>query len=261
MKIFFIIYMVVAGALGCSARSLFPKVKSDPPDIKVIKQEITDRKSPYYYPRLLEQYAKNDTVMKLDKYRRLYLGYMLQEDYDPYRAPYPVPQRVIALYGKENLTRAECDSIIKYSTLSLENDPFDMVQIGAMIDALKVKGNTNLAKIWEYKLRYLLMAIVSTGTGLDEESAWYVSSPKHEYILLNNMGYKVDNHLFYEPYYEYITVEDLSGRDAGGYYFNLEPLLHEYYRKHPEDYGDGDSESDGDDSEDGEDDEISDGAD
>lgn len=228
------ISVVATAAVSCGARTLFPKIKPDPPDIEVIKKEINDRTSAYYYPRLLEQFARNDTVMKLDKYRRLYLGYMLQEDYDPYRAPYPVPSRVIALYGKENPTRAECDSIIKYAALSLENDPFDMVQIDAMIDALNDKGNTNLARIWEYKLRYLLMAIVSTGTGLDEESAWFVSSPQHEYILLNNMGYKVDNHIFYEPYYEYITVEDLSGRDAGGYYFNLEPMLHEYYRKHPE---------------------------
>ena len=233
-RIIIFLALLLASVGGIAARSLFPKVKADRQDMKQIAAEINDRRSAYYYPRLMEQFGRNDTVMKLDKYRRLYLGYMLQEDYDPYRAPYPVPQRVIALYGKEKPTRAECDSIIKYAALSLDNDPFDMVQISAMIEALRAKGNTNLANIWDYKLRYLLMAIVSTGTGLDEESAWYVSSPQHEYILLNNMGFKVDNHLFYEPYYEYITVEDTDGRDAGGYYFNLEPLLHEYYRKHPE---------------------------
>lgn len=226
--------VLVMSAVPVCGQSLFPKVKPERPDMKAIYAEITDRTSPYYYPRLLEQFAKNDTVMKLDKYRRLYLGYMMQEDYDPYRSPYPVPERIISLYGKEKPTRAECDSIIKYASLSLENDPFDMLQINALSDALAAKGNTNLSKIWDYKLRYLLMAIVSTGTGLDEESAWFVSNAQHEYVLLNAMGYKVDNHLFYEPFYEYITVEDSSGHDAGGYYFNLEPMLHEYYRKHPE---------------------------
>ena len=220
--------------IGVSGQSLFPKVKADAPDMKVIQKEITDRTSPYYYPRLLEQYSKNDTVMKLDKFRRLYLGYMLQEDYDPYRRPYPVPEAVINLYGKEKPTRAECDSIIKYAMLSLENDPFDMLQMNSLIDALRAKGNVNLAKIWEYKLRYLLMAIVSTGTGLDEESAWFVSNAQHEYVLLNAMGYKVDNHVFYEPFYEYITVEDAAGHDAGGFYFNIGPLIGEYYRKHPD---------------------------
>ena len=230
-----ILLLAAASCATAAAQSLFPQVKSDPPDMEVIQREITDRTSPYYYPRLLEQFAKNDTVMKLDKYRRLYLGYMLQEDYDPYRQPYPVPERVIRLYGKEKPTRAEADSIIKYATLSLDNDPFDLLQMGALSDALLAKGNVNLAKIWDYKLRYVLMAIVSTGTGVDEESAWYVSNAQHEYVLLNAMGFKVDNHLFYEPSFEYITVEDAQGRDAGGYYFNIGPLLREYYRKHPDD--------------------------
>ncbi len=33
----------------------------------------------------MEEFERNDTTMKLDKYRRLYLGAMLSEDYDAYR--------------------------------------------------------------------------------------------------------------------------------------------------------------------------------
>ena len=78
------------------------------------------------------------------------------------------------------------------------------------------------------------MAIVSTGTGLDEENAWYVIEPQHEYVLLNMMDYSVSDHVFYDPCYEYLTVKNSSGKDAGGYYFNIGPLLEEYYRKHPD---------------------------
>lgn len=78
------------------------------------------------------------------------------------------------------------------------------------------------------------MAIVSTGTGLDEENAWYVIEPQHEYVLLNMMNYTVDDHVFYDPCYEYITVRDRDGKTAGGYYFNIGNLLEEYYRKHPD---------------------------
>lgn len=230
-----ILVAVAAGnSVDAQVRSLFPKVKTQRPDMAKIKSEITDRTSAYYYPRLMEEYAKKDTTMKLEKYRRLYLGFMFQEDYDPYRPSYPIPERVRELYGKEKPSRAECDSIIKYCELSLADNPLDMIQIQVLIQALENKGNKNLAKIWDYKLRYLLMAIVSTGTGLDKENAWYIVETQHEYVLLNQMGYRVEDHVFQEPNFEYITVRDADNRDSGGYYFNIGPFLGEYYRKHPE---------------------------
>lgn len=103
-----------------------------------------------------------------------------------------------------------------------------------LINALRGKGKTNLANIWQYKLNYLLMAIVSTGTGEDEDNAWYVIDPQHEYVLMNMMDLAVKDHLFYDPAYEYLKVVDSKGNDRGGYYFNIGPLLEEYYRKHPE---------------------------
>ena len=58
--------------------------------------------------------------------------------------------------------------------------------------------------------------------------------PQHEYVLLNAMGYIVTNHLFYEPYYEYLTVRTAQKAKAGGFYFNIHTVLQEYYRKYPE---------------------------
>lgn len=233
--IILIIIAALTASTAFAAQTLFPEMKTEVPDLAKIRREVTDRTSPYYYPRLMEEFQRNDTVMKLDKYRRLYLGYMFQEDYDPYRQSYPVPSRVQSLYGRDNLSRAECDSVIRYAELSLGNNPLDLLQMQHMIKALNIKGNTNLARIWDYKLRYLLMAIESTGTGVDEDNAWYIVETQHEYVLLNQMGYLVKNHLFYEPSYEYIQVDDGDGQESGGFYFNIGPLLREYYRKHPED--------------------------
>ena len=181
----------------------------------------------------MAEYERNDTTMSLDKYRRLYLGYMFQEDYNPYRAP-AYSGRMLTNYAKSDLTVQECDSVIKYSDLSLQDNPFDLNQMSALIAALRKKGQTNLADIWQYKFDHILMAIVSTGTGADEENAWYVIEPQHEYVLLNTIGYTVTNHLFYEPYYEYLTVKDPAEKDAGGFYFNILRILKEYYRKFPD---------------------------
>ena len=181
----------------------------------------------------MQEFQRNDTLMKIDKYRHLYLGYMFQEDYNPYRSS----QRDIqydVVNSKRKLTRQECDSIIAYAEKALADNPFNLGEMVMLINALREKGKTNLANIWQYKLNYLLMAIVSTGTGEDEENAWYVIEPQHEYVLLNMMDYTVSDHVFYDPCYEYITVKDSKGKDKGGFYFNIGPLLKEYYRKHPD---------------------------
>lgn len=232
--IFVILLAVVAMGLSVSAQTLpFERIRRDKPNLEKIQREISDRGSKYYYPRLMEEYQRNDTLMKLDKYRYLYLGYMFQEDYDPYR-PSPAPAMNTPLYHNTNPTSAECEEIIENAHLALANNPFDLRQMSALIAAHKLLGQSDIAKIWQYKLNYLLMAIVSTGTGEDEEHAWFVIEPQHEYVLLNMMGYQVTNHLFYDPFYEYLTVVDVQAGKKGGFYFNLEALLREHYRKFPD---------------------------
>lgn len=216
-----------------SAQEILPQLKRERPDMKEIKRETQDPTSKYFYPRLMEEYQRNDTTMKLDKYRRLYLGYVFQEDYTPYRSS-EHPLSFKRVFESEKLSRQECDSVIAYATKNLADNPFDLREMTLLINAYREKGKTNLANIWQYKLNYLLMAIVSTGTGLDEENAWFVIEPQHEYVLLNMMGYTVDGQLFYDPYYEYIEVKDPSGNDAGGFYFNIKDLLDQYYLKHPD---------------------------
>ncbi|MCH5347618.1 MAG: DUF4919 domain-containing protein [Muribaculaceae bacterium] len=218
---------------SASAQSILPQLKREKPDMDQIKREVTDPSSRYYYPRLMEEYQRNDTAMKIDKYRHLYLGYVFQEDYTPYRsAEHPLTYARTLANGK--LTRSECDEVITYALEALGDNPFDLQQMMLLISAYREKGKVNLASIWQYKLNYLLMAIVSTGTGLDEENAWFVIEPQHEYVLLNMMNYIVADQVFYDPYYEYIKVKDPQGRPAGGFYFNIHNLLEEYYRKHPD---------------------------
>lgn len=232
-RILFIALLSAIFSTVVSAQLPFERIRRDKPDMERIHREINDRKSKYYYPLLMKEFLRNDTLMKLDKFRYLYLGYVFQEDYDPYR-PSPAPEMTGPLYRTTNPTSAECDQIIANARTALANNPFDLRQMSAMIAALNLLGEKNLAKIYQYKLNYLLMAIVSTGTGEDEDHAWFVIEPQHEYVLLNYMGYQVTNHLFYDPYYEYLTVVDVASSKKGGFYFNLQPMLQEHYRKFPD---------------------------
>ncbi len=232
-RILTLLLISIAASIGVQAQVL-PQLKREKPDLEEIRRATLDHTSPYYYPRLMKEFQRNDTLMKIDKFRHLYLGYMFQEDYNPYRSSERTITYDATLNRSKNLTRQECDSVIAYAEQALSDNPFTLGEMVMLINALRGKGKTNLANIWQYKLNYILMSIVSTGTGLDEENAWYVIEPQHEYVLLNMMDYSVSDHVFYDPSYEYITVRNADGKDSGGFYFNIGPLLEEYYRKHPD---------------------------
>lgn len=209
------------------------KPKTEKPDMDKICLEVNDPNSKYYYPKLMAEYEKNDTIMQLEDYRYLYFGYVFQEDYDPYRKS-EFSKVVEDLYYIDKHTRAECDTIIKYAELSLRDNPFDLQQINFLIYALREKKKINLANIWQYKLNHLLEAIVSTGTGLDQENAWYVIIPKNEYNIINFKGHLASSQEFVAPYYDHIFIEKKKDTDPDGFFFNIKYILKEYNRKNPE---------------------------
>lgn len=208
------------------------------PDLEKIKEEVTNPSSRYYYPELMKRYEAYDTTrLNLEDYRHLYLGAMYQEDYNPYRKS-EYRDRIQELYYRPDHSRTELDSIIAYAELSLADDPFDLEQINYLIYALKGRGKNTKASIWQFRLNHLLQAIVSTGTGLDPDNAWVIINPRHEYNIANFQNRVVESQQFQEPCYDYIKLAPVSGSTsktgAEGYYFNIRPLLEEYYRKYPE---------------------------
>ena len=209
-----------------------PKARKSKPDLDQIRKEVSDPQSQYYYPKLMQRYEQNETVMTLDDYRRLYFGYMFEEDFNPYRHT-PHSHKVEELYYKSHHNKGECDSIIKYAGLVLQDNPFDLQQIDYMVYALQQKKKNNLARIWLYRLNHLIEAIVSTGTGHDKENAWYVINPQHEYFVLNRLGRVVNDFQFEEPGYDHIKV-NAKGKENADYYFYSLPFLTEYRLKYPE---------------------------
>lgn len=209
------------------------KLKIEKPDMDKICAEVNNPASKYYYPKLIATYEKRDTTMQLEDFRHLYYGYACQEDYDPYRKS-EFSQKVEELYQINKHTRAECDTIIKYAELSLKDTPFDLQQMNFLIYALREKKKHHLANIWQYKLNHILEAIVSSGTGLDQENAWHVIIPRNEYNIINFMGYKAISQEFERPYYDHVFIEKKKDKSPEGYYFNIEYILKEYNRKNPE---------------------------
>ncbi|MDE6403371.1 MAG: DUF4919 domain-containing protein [Muribaculaceae bacterium] len=234
MKYLIHIIMILVVAVVATAARAPQRPVPEGVDIDEIRAQVTDRTSPYYYPRLMKQFEANETVMTTADYRYLYLGSMFNEDYNPYRRSV-YADTVLPLTFKEKHTRAELDVMIKYCQLALEDTPFDLNQMNFLIYALREKGKVNLANIWQYRMNRLLEAIMSTGSGADTTSAWYVIYPRDEATIVNLRSKKVEslNPTFVEPYYDCLEVTDNQGKQQQ-YYFNIKTVLEEFNRKYPE---------------------------
>lgn len=213
------------------------KIEVQKPDMEEIHRRVTDRNDKYYYPKLRKLYTRNDTVMTPEEYRYYYLGYIFQEDFNPYRVS-EFSSVTDSLSYLPKHTKQDCDTIIKYAELSLEDNPFDLKQMSFLIYALKEKRKDMRAKIWQYRLENILGVIKSTGTGEDIDNAWYVISPAHEYALINAMNFTAIGYNEAAPGIDYIAIERADGKQRRrndktpeGFFFNVKNLQEEYDRK------------------------------
>jgi hypothetical protein len=238
LRISIIIAMAALCAVGAMARKT---LKVEKPDLENIKQQVLNPKSEFYFPKLEKKYLANDTVMTPEQYRYFYLGYMFQEDYDPYRESKHSAQVEPLRKKGGNYTKKELDTIISASERVLEDNPFDLRQMSFLIHALKEKKKDLRAKIWEYRLENLLGAIKSTGTGEDIDNAWYVIYPMHEYDMMQLLGYESTDaeypaegidRLIVRPTAE--TTKRLRGKTADSFYFNVAIPQAQYDLKHPD---------------------------
>lgn len=251
------------------------KIKVEKPDFAKIEKETQNPKSEFYYPTLQKLYQRNDTSMSHEQYRNLYLGYFFQEDYDPYRTSI-YNAKVDSLLGitkglKNRLVKAtdslnklvkankvsgheaeiqkekintvykrELRNLATATEQSLKDNPFDLRQMSVLVHASQEMGNLMKAKIWEYRLEHILGAIKSTGTGENQENAFYVIYPMHEYNMIQLLGYEPVSVDFPSDGFDYISVRPdpdskrRGTRSAKGFYFNVGPMTEQYELKHPD---------------------------
>lgn len=247
IKIFVSLFLAVLAVAQVSGQnSNKRKIVVETPNLEEIRVSTLDPTSRYYYPKLLAKYVSNDTTMTNDEYRHFYLGYMFQEDFDPYRIS-KYAGVTDDLRAKKSHTKEEIDTIRKYAELALADNPFDLRQMSFLVHVLKEKRKDMSAKIWEYRLEHLLGAIKSTGTGESQEKAWYVIYPMHEYDMVQLLGYEATDAQYIEPGYDYLTVipdetnKMKRDKSAKGFYFNVIVPQMQYELKHPE--GPGDAET------------------
>lgn len=220
-------------AFGAAAKST-ARTELGPPDMQAIAKVSIDPASPRYYPALFKAFMANDTTMTAEDFQYFYYGTFFQEDYDPYR---PAPNQalldeLIPIYAKEKRTRADRGKMLDYALQVLADNPIDLRQLTNRIYVYEQNGKYDLAKIWQYKLNHLLLVIAASGTGADPDNAFIVVYPQHEYDFLNLSGLTATSQRFEPPYFDFIEVSK-NDTAQGGYYFNINEMLQQYFDKHP----------------------------
>ena len=235
MKNILITLTIILGALPLWGAKTNIRASLGVPDLDAIAAASVDPTSEYYYPKLLEEFQRNDTTMSNEAFQYFYYGTMFQEDYDPYReAPAPaLLQELQPIYAKSTRTRAERTKMLDYAEIVLASNPIDLRQLTNRIYVYEQNGKYDLAKIWQFKLNHLLLVIAASGNGSDPQNAFVVVYPQHEYDFLNLSGHVATSQRFEAPYFDYIATTRSDKGAQGGFYFNISELLNQYFLKHP----------------------------
>lgn len=192
------------------------------PDYELIKKNIQDKKSNYYYPKLLERMISNDTLLTNEDYRHLYFGYVFNPKYDAYYRS-PDEEKLSKYFTSDSIYEKDYDEIIKLSEHSISLFPFDLRQMNYLGYIYHLKGDNVAAKKMSNRFQNILEAILSSGNGEKCETGMHVISVSHEYVFLNMFRLESISQSL-EGNCDYLAFEKGKYK-IDGVYFNIQKML------------------------------------
>jgi hypothetical protein len=192
------------------------------PDYDLIKSEVQDSMSIFFYPAILAKLTAYDPSLTSEEYRHLYYGYIFQDKYKPYWTS-PDEIELIEYYHSRKIKEKDYDKIIKLATHSISEFPFDLRQMNFLAYIYHLKGDEESAGKVSARFAGTLGAIMSTGDGKTCETAYHVISVSHEYVMLNMFQF---NFLMQSLTgdCDLLSVEK-DDRNINGIYFNVRQLF------------------------------------
>ena len=192
------------------------------PDYKEIKNNIENKSSEYYYPKLLERFTQNDTLLSREAYRHLYYGYVFNPKYSSYFRS-PDEEKLSKYYRSNTIDPKDYDEIIKLSEHTLSLFPFDLRMINFLSYIYHLKGEKATSKLWSDKYNNIIETIMSTGDGKTCETGFHVISVSHEYALINTFQLEVASQSLIKNC-DYLAFEKGKYK-IDGIYFSIGKIL------------------------------------
>ncbi|PDS25230.1 DUF4919 domain-containing protein [Flavobacterium branchiophilum] len=205
------------------SNNTFSQVKKyEIPDYKLIKKNIEDKSSNYYYPKLLERMTSNDSLLNNEDYRHLYFGYVFNQKYSSYFRS-PDEEKLIKYYQSDKINEKDYNEIIKLAEHSISLFPFDLRQMNFLAYIYHLKGDEISAKNISNRFHKIIEAIISSGNGEKCETGFHVISVSHEYVLLNLFELQ-NNSQSLVGNCDYMAFEKGKYK-IDGMYFSIEKIL------------------------------------
>lgn len=211
-------------SLNADAQDLY-----NPPDYKAIKQATSDTSSPWYYHKLYSRYLKGDTTLDIQEYRMLYYGFNFHKNNeDNFSSKYALESELASHMREDKPNAHNYKSMLKLTKEYLRLSPFDMEKLFSLYNIYIAVGDTSKANIYLHITQKIFDAIMSTGDGLTEQTAFHVSAVGDEYFILNALGYSMgSHHTTTENHCDYLAVaENEDGID--GLYFDVKQIFANY---------------------------------
>lgn len=224
MKKIILIAVILLGLNSSFSQEMSFKI----PDYELIKKDIQDKNSNYYYPKLLDRLTANDTLLTNDEYRHLYFGYIFNPKYDSYFRS-PNEEELNKYYNSEKIEAKDYDIILKLAQNAITAFPFDLKQLNFIGYIYHLKGDEATSKKMAYRFEKILTAIVSSGNGQKCETGFHVISVSHEYALLNVFELDSTSQSLVGNC-DYLSFEKGKYK-IDGLYFNIQKML-ENEREH-----------------------------
>jgi len=140
------------------------------------------------YQQLFKRFLANDTTLKVADYVHLYYGQAYQANYAP-NARHD-SAKALNLYFRKAKDAIDFKKVVSYTEMILKDNPFDLEQIYTTSWAYEKSGALDQSKMWFYKYDQLIRAIMSSGDGKTEETAFVVIRVADEYAMLKAFGFK-----------------------------------------------------------------------
>ncbi|CAM3796381.1 DUF4919 domain-containing protein [Flavobacterium branchiophilum] len=205
------------------SNNTFSQVKKyEIPDYKLIKKNIEDKSSNYYYPKLLERMTSNDSLLNNEDYRHLYFGYVFNQKYSSYFRS-PDEEKLKKYYQSDKINEKDYNEIIKLAEHSISLFPFDLRQMNFLAYIYHLKGDEISAKNISNRFHKIIEAIISSGNGEKCETGFHVISVSHEYVLLNLFELQ-NNSQSLVGNCDYMAFEKGKYK-IDGMYFSIEKIL------------------------------------
>lgn len=192
------------------------------PDYNLIKKNIEDKSSNYYYPKLLERMTSNDSLLSNEDYRHLYFGYVFSPKYSAYFTS-PDEEKLRKYYQSDKIDEKDYEKIIKLAEHSISLFPFDLRQMNFLAYIYHLKGDEVLAKNISIRFHKIIEAIMSSGNGEKCETGFHVISVSHEYVLMNLFGLQNKSQSLVGNC-DYMAFEKGKYK-IDGMYFSIEKIL------------------------------------